>query len=41
VEYFLKALEEVYAIDVVDRFTDVAGIWRTVVDDLKKNCMYW
>jgi len=35
VEYFLKALEEIYAIDVVDRFTDVPGIWRTLVDSLK------
>ena len=28
VEYFLKALEEIYAIDVV-------GIWRNLVDSLK------
>jgi len=31
VEYFLKALEEVYAIDVVD----VPGIWMTLVESLK------
>ncbi len=35
VEYFLKALEEIYAIDVVDKFADEPGIWRTLVDSLK------
>jgi hypothetical protein len=31
-EYFHKALEEIYAIDVVDKFADEPGIWRTLVD---------
>ena len=35
VEYFLKALEEIYAIDVVDKFPDEPGIWRALVDSLK------
>ena len=35
VEYFLKALEEIYVIDVVDKFADEPGIWRTLVDSLK------
>ena len=35
VEYFLKALEEIYAIDIVDKFADEPGIWRTLVDSLK------
>jgi len=35
VVYFLKALEEIYAIDVVDKFADEPGIWRTLVDSLK------
>jgi hypothetical protein len=34
-EYFLKALEEIYAIDVVDNFADEPGIWRTLMDILK------
>ena len=35
VEYFHKALEEIYAIDVVDKFADKPGIWRTLVDSFK------
>ena len=35
VEYFLKALEEIYAIDVVDKFTDEPEVWRTLVKSLK------
>ena len=34
-EYFLKALEEIYAIDVVVKFADESGIWRTLVESLK------
>jgi len=35
VEYFLKSLEVIYAIDVVDKFADEPGIWRTLVEGLK------
>jgi hypothetical protein len=35
VEYFLKALEEIYAIDVVDKSVDEPGIWRTLADSLR------
>jgi hypothetical protein len=35
VEYFVIALEEIYAIDVVDKFADEPGIWRTLVESLK------
>jgi hypothetical protein len=34
VEYFFKALEEINAIDVVDKFADEPGIWRTLVESL-------
>jgi hypothetical protein len=35
VEYFLKALEEIYAVSEVDRFGESAAVWRAVVTKLQ------
>ena len=34
VEYFLKALEEIYAMSEVDKFAKAEGVWRAVVADI-------
>lgn len=34
VEYFFKALEEIYATDAVDKFADETGIWSALADTL-------
>ena len=31
VEYFLKALEEIYAVSEVDKFSEPAGVWRALM----------
>jgi hypothetical protein len=36
VEYFLKALEEIYAISDVDKFAKAEGVWRAVVTEFQK-----
>ncbi len=33
VEYFLKALEEIYAMSDVDKFAKAEGVWRAVVTE--------
>ena len=35
VEYFLKALEEIYAVSEIDRFGESTAVWRTVVTKLQ------
>ena len=37
VEYFLKALEEIYAISEVDKFAKVEGVWRALMTDFQKS----
>ncbi len=36
VEYFLKVLEEIYAISDVDKFAKAEGVWRAVVTEFQK-----
>ena len=31
VEYFLKALEEIYAVSEIDKFSDSSGVWRSLM----------
>ncbi len=35
-EYFLKALEEIYAMSDVDKFAKAEGVWRAVVTEFQK-----
>ena len=35
VEYFLKALEEIYAVSEVDRFGESAAVWRSLLTKLE------
>jgi len=35
VEYFLKALEEIYAVSEVDKFSDACGVWRALMAKLQ------
>ena len=36
VEYFLKALAEIYAVSEVDKFAEAEGVWRALITDLQK-----
>jgi hypothetical protein len=36
VEYFLKALEEIYAVSEVDKFAKVEGVWRALMTEFQK-----
>jgi len=36
VEYFLKALEEIYAMSDVDKFAKAEGVWRAAVTEFQK-----
>ena len=36
-EYFLKALEEIYAISEVDKFAKAEGVWRALMIDFQKS----
>ena len=36
VEYFLKALEEIYAMSEVDKFAKAEGVWRAMVAEFQK-----
>ncbi len=35
-EYFLKALEKIYAMSDVDKFAKAEGVWRAVVTEFQK-----
>jgi hypothetical protein len=35
VEYFLKALEEIYAVSEVDNLAKAEGVWRALITDLR------
>jgi len=37
VEYFLKALEEIYAVSEVDKFAKAEGVWRALMTDFQKS----
>jgi hypothetical protein len=37
VEYFLKALEEIYAVSEVDKFARAEGVWRAVMSCFQKS----
>ena len=37
VEYFLKALEEVFAKEEVDKFSEAAGVWRALMTTLQSS----
>ena len=36
-EYFLKWLEEIYAISEVDKFAKAEGVWRALMTDFQKS----
>ena len=37
VEYFLKALEEIYAVSEVDKFSDASVVWRALMTTLQSS----
>jgi hypothetical protein len=36
VEYFLKELEDIYAVSEVDKFAKAEGVWRSLMTDFQK-----